>query len=136
MSAEPGRKAHYSSDLRWRMVWQRLAMDLPFCKIARNLNVATGTVHNVFKHFVNTGDVCNKPHKERSSTRALTISEEMFVLGLIMESPCLYLHEVCQQLEEISGFSVSISTICRLLHCHGLSRKKVQKIALERRIDF
>ena len=86
--------------------------------------------------FVNTGDVCNKPHKERSSTRALTISEEMFVLGLIMESPCLYLHEVCQQLEEISGFSVSISTICRLLHCHGLSRKKVQKIALERRIDF
>ena len=51
MSAEPGRKAHYSSDLRWRMVWQRLAMDLPFYKIARNLNVATGTVHNVFKLF-------------------------------------------------------------------------------------
>ena len=111
MSAEPGQKAHYSSNLRWRIVSQRLAMDLPFCKIANNLNIATGTIHNVFKLFVNTGDVCSKPHKERSNTLALTFSKEMFVLGFIMESPCLYLHEVCQQLEEMWLFCVCLNNL-------------------------
>ena len=37
-SAEPGRKAPYSTDLRWRVVWQRAGMQLPFRDIARNLN--------------------------------------------------------------------------------------------------
>ena len=40
MSAEPVRKRAYSVDLRWRIVYQRIGMDLPFSKIAKNLNVA------------------------------------------------------------------------------------------------
>ena len=39
MSAEPGRKTAYSNDLRWRIVYQRIAMNLPLVKIAQNLNV-------------------------------------------------------------------------------------------------
>ena len=35
MSAEPGRKAPYSADLRWRVVWQRI--ELTFREIANNL---------------------------------------------------------------------------------------------------
>ena len=31
MSCEPGRKSAYSSDLRYRMVWQRIAMKLESC---------------------------------------------------------------------------------------------------------
>ena len=31
---------------------------------------------------------------------------------------------------------MSVSTICRLLHRHGLSRKKVQRIALERNLEY
>ena len=33
MSAEPGRKTAYSNDLRWRIVYQRIAMNLPLVKI-------------------------------------------------------------------------------------------------------
>ena len=40
MSAEPHRKKAYSSDLRWRIVYQRIGMGLSFPKIASNLNVA------------------------------------------------------------------------------------------------
>ena len=45
-SAEPGRKAPYSNDLRWRIVWQRFGMELSLRKIAENLNVALGTTYN------------------------------------------------------------------------------------------
>ena len=123
-SAEPTRKAPYSNDIRWRIVWQRLAMDLPYWKIAQNLSIGVGTVYNVFKTFQNSGEVSNSSKRERADLRALTASEEMFVVGLVLESPCLYLRELCQRVEDISGFSVSVSTICRLLGRHGFSRKK------------
>ena len=42
MSAEPGRKAPYSIDLRHRMIWQKIGMGLTFRGVARNLNVAVG----------------------------------------------------------------------------------------------
>ena len=60
----------------------------------------------------------------------------MFVVGLAFENPCLYLRELCQQVQDISSLSVSLSTICRLLRRHGLSRKKVQRIALERNLEY
>ena len=48
MSVEPGRKAVYSKDIAWRVVWHRIAMELPFRKIARNLKLSLGTVHNMY----------------------------------------------------------------------------------------
>ena len=62
--------------------------------------------------------------QDRRDSRSLTSSEEMFVVGLAFENPCLYLRELCQQVQDISGLSVSVSTICRLLRRHGLTRKK------------
>ena len=49
MSAEPGRKAPYSKDIVWRVVRQRIAMELPFRKMVRNLNLSLDTVHNIYK---------------------------------------------------------------------------------------
>ena len=126
-SAEPGRKAAYSCDLRWRIVWQRFGTDLPIRKIASNLNVSVGTVHNVTKTFENTGDVTNKPDRLGIHSRALTSSEQIFVIGVILKNPCLYLRELCSHVEDISGASVSVSTLCRLLHSHGLTRKQYKK---------
>ena len=57
LSAEPGRKALHSTDMRWRAMWQRAGIELPFRAIARTLNVAVGTIHNTWKRFVKTGDV-------------------------------------------------------------------------------
>lgn len=60
LSAEPGRKAPYSNDLRWRIVWQRTGMDLSFRNIARNLNISISTAHSICKKFEETGDVSPK----------------------------------------------------------------------------
>ena len=51
-SAEPGKKVAYTDDLRWRVVWQRLAKEKPFRDIAESLNIGLGTVHKqvIFSH--------------------------------------------------------------------------------------
>ena len=68
MSAEPNRKAPYSSDMRWRIIWQKFGMDLTYRQIARNLSISIGTVHNVLKLFEETGEVSPKK-PEREDTR-------------------------------------------------------------------
>ena len=45
LSAEPGRKAAYDKDFRWRIIYQRIAMGIKFAEIAKNLNIAVSTAH-------------------------------------------------------------------------------------------
>ena len=56
-SAEPGRKAPYSDDLGWRIVWQHIGINFLFRKIAHNLDVS---LHNIYQQFSLTGDVAPK----------------------------------------------------------------------------
>ena len=68
-SAETGRKAHYAADLPWRMIWQRIGMELSYRSITANLNVALGTVYHTNRLFIETGDVIAKtaPSREHQS---------------------------------------------------------------------
>ena len=139
MSCEPGRKAPYSSDLRHRIghriVWQRIGMNLQYRTIARNLGIAVGTAYNICKAFKSTGEVT--PIKPcRVSTRILSDFEELTVIGLLLDNPCLYLAEVCQMIEDLTGISVTASTACRILQRHGLTRKTVQQVALQRSSEY
>ena len=135
MSAEPGRKAPYSSDLRWRVVWQRIGMELTFREIANNLSLSLGTVHNHFKRFQLTGEVtptvCN-----RDSTRMLSEHDELIIVGLLLDDPSMYLSEVCQKISMFTGLEVSPATICQVIHRNGFTRKKLQQIALQRSVEY
>ena len=131
MSAEPGRKAAYSSDLRWRVVWQRIGMELPFREIANNRSLSLGTVHNHFKLFEMTGEVTPKVCS-RESTRVLSVHDELIIVGLLLDNSSLYLCEVAQNIAALSGIEVSPATICRVIHRNGLSRKKLHQVALQR----
>ena len=131
MSAEPGRKAPYSTDLRYRIVWQKIGLEMTYREIAKNLNVSVGSAHNVFKRFKETGEVePTKPNREQ--TRVLDEYEMQVVIGLLFEHPSLYLRELCSKLEEETGITVSTSTMCRIVHSHGFSRKRIQQVALQR----
>ena len=61
-SAEPSRRKPYSVDIRWRVVWQRIGMDL---SIACRLNISVGTAYNIFKLFELTGSVEAKSARKR-----------------------------------------------------------------------
>lgn len=69
MSAEPTCRA---PDLRWRIVWQRIAKDLTFERIAQNLGICTATASNIFKIFeATTGEVDPKKPSKRPEIRKL-----------------------------------------------------------------
>ena len=57
VSCEPRRRAPYSADLRWRIVWQRIGMEQDFRSIASNLNISVGTAFGIYKIFEDTGNV-------------------------------------------------------------------------------
>ena len=107
-------------------------MELSFRRISANLSISTGTVHNVLKRFEETGGVAAQGQKERPDIRKLTSTEELFIVGLVLESPALQLQEVCKAVQELSGVAVSPSTVCRLLKKHGFTRKKMHYVALQR----
>ena len=136
MSAEPGRKAPYSCDIRWRVVWQRAGMELPFRRIASNLNLSLGTVHRIWKCFEETGEVSPSKQPIRYDSRVLDKYQEILVVGLIMDDPSLYLQEVCHKVAEITDIHVSTTTVCCVLHKHGLTRKKIQQISLQRCSEY
>ena len=110
-------------------------MGLKYREIARNVNVSLGTVHNVYARFERTGEV--SPSKaNREETRVLTGQQELLILGLVLDNPSLYIAEIVQKILELTGIQVSASTICRIIHRNGFTRKKIQQIAMQRSTDY
>ena len=69
--------------------------------------------------------------KSRAHCRALDDYHEFFILGLVFQSPTIYLHELRHSIEQAINTEVSIPTVC-LLRRNGLTRKKIQRVALQR----
>ena len=109
-------------------------MNLKFVKIATNLNIAISTAHRTFKLFELTGsiDVSGSLCKKRYDTAQRKQGQELFVIGAVLANSSLYMHEVCQEIRDVFGLSVSPPTICRLLHSYGITRKKIRQVALQR----
>ena len=136
MSAEPNHKAPYSSDIRWRIIWQKFGMDLTHRCIARNLSISIGTVHNVLKLFEETGEVSPKQLPEREDMRKIDNSGELFILDLLIENPSLYLGEICQKIDAMFSVYVTPATVCRIIRRNGFTRKKIQQVAKQRSVEF
>jgi len=111
-------------------------MELPFKTIAMNLNIAASTAYLHYKRFQNTGEVRPTSQPQRESTKKLSSRDELFVIGLFLANPTVYLYEICEQVREVFGKSVSPPTVCRLLARYGMTRKKVQQIASQRSIHY
>jgi len=130
-SAEPGQKAAYSSDLRWRIIWQRYGMELSFRKVAENLNISLGTAYNICQLFEETGCVGQKC-TSLESNKLFNQQRKLWIIGIIVDNPSLYLREICQKISLAFNITASPSTICRLIHGHGFTRKRIQQVACQR----
>lgn len=114
-------------------MWERIAKEQTFVDIGRKLGIASSTAHRVFSEFMETGGVEPKGNKgPKRYLRKLKEYEEMFVIGLVLETSSLYLKEICAQVEVFSGIQVCDATICNLLHRHGFTKKKIRQVALQR----
>ena len=135
-SAEPARTAAYSSDIGWRVVWQRAGMGLSFRDIATRLQIGLSTAHRMYKKFEETGEVAPIKPGPRPDLHKLDEIHELYILGLLVENPGLYLKELCQYIYTATGTTVSGSTVCRVLQKNGLTRKKIVHIAKQRCIEY
>ena len=136
MSAEQGRKAPYSADMRWRIIWQHFGMELTYTEVSERLNVSVSTVHSTCKKFENTGDVQSSKQPLRPQSRKLDENHERLLLVILIETPTLYLHQMCKHILDTTGVVVSEATICRLLRRHGFTRKKIRHVALQRSTEL
>ena len=56
----------------------------------------------------------------------------MMIVAIIFESPNLYLKEVTQKIYDFTNEVISPATVCNVMHKHGVTRKKIQHIAMQR----
>lgn len=99
-TADPGRKAPYSFDFRWRIVYQRIVMDYKPADIASHFSISVRTVYRVIQRFLQTGNVA--VYKRRTKiNRVLTEEQELILIGFIYENPSLYLEEMVTKIYEV-----------------------------------
>ena len=66
-------------------------MEWDFRKIAENLNIACSTAQATHKLFERTGGVNPRGQPSRTDTRSLNDTEEIYIVGLVLQNPSMYL---------------------------------------------
>ena len=131
-SCEPHRCSAYSEDLRWRIVWQTVALEHSNEEVAKDLGVDKSTVSRIVQLFLTTGTVCKKIKSKDSAFRKLTNPAQMLILTLVVEKPGIYLREVQEELSHTLLLDIDTSTIGRFLHSSGFTHQKLCLVALQR----
>ncbi len=78
-------------------------MNLPFEEIARNLNIASSTAHRTYHQFISSNSIDPLPCRKRPEVRVLSDHVKLFVIGLIMDNPCMFISEICKEITIIIG---------------------------------
>ena len=124
-SCEPARSSSYNNDLRWRIVWQKIALELPTKQVAKNLCVDPSTVQRICHRFELSGDVAKQTYHAENSVRKLTEPAQLFILHLVLDRPGIYLREIRDELMSQLGVDITVSAICKFLHKAGFTRQKL-----------
>ena len=135
-SCESKRSSAYSEDLRWRMIYQRVALRLSYEEIAKNLNVDPSTAWRTVSLFNETGYVTKKKYNSANLPRKLTDVVQFLLLQLILERPGIYLRELQAEVLSVMGLEVAACTICQFFHAQGFTRQKMQLVAKQRDEDL
>ena len=129
----------HSEDLRWRAVWLSVVRGMSASEISDLLFMSERSVQRYLYLFYSNGSVAPKDGNG-GPAKLLTEFEQFTILQALIYNPSAFLHEIQSQVHETTGKWIHVSTICRTIHHHNFTRKKIQKIALQRseeaRIQF
>ena len=128
-SCEPNRCRAYSDDLRWRIVYKRRALGLPYREIAANLCVDVSTVCRTVRLFERTGNVSKKKYNAANLPRKLTDFIQLLIIQLVIQHVGINLTDIRRELLYLSGVDLSESTICQFLYKHNFSRQRIRLVA-------
>ncbi|XP_065908973.1 uncharacterized protein [Dysidea avara] len=130
MSIERSRCSAYSDDLRWRIVWHKLALGMDDKSTASNLCVDPSTVFRIMKRFnASGGSVSKKEYPKDCRVLKLTKPVEAVILNMLMHKPGAYLREVQEELSRVYGVNVHQSTLCQFLKKSGFTRQKMKIVS-------
>ena len=119
-----------STDLRWRIIWQRKILGCSVADVSTSLNISRCSVKRITKRFNRTGDVRKSLHKGGAKT--IHPYKEFLLINAVLSNPVLHLHELQREIELHSGRAVDVSTVLCTLRRFGFSRQKLQQVALQR----
>jgi len=122
----------YSEDLLWRIVWLMLLAFSP-TDIAFVLSVSVPTVYRVWDVYQRYGVVRLRHQGGRIS--GISEEDKRFIDELVARDPALYLDEYQQIFEQEQGKRISSSTLLRIFHSLGISRKRLTAPAAEASAD-
>ena len=93
--------------------------------------MGVATVHRIETRFDETGSVGKRKYPDGHGTHKLTENDKVLILGLLVERPETYLHEIQRELQALNGTDVDISTIWRCINHNGFTHKKLKTVALQ-----
>ena len=82
--------------------------------------------------FEESGTVDPLSPRKRLDCRRSDLRSELYVVGVILENPSMYLGELCVEIMHVFGIEISPSIVCKTLRRYGLTRKKIRQVALQR----
>ena len=105
---------------------------LPLNDILLCCGFSRRTFYRILKLWRETGDVINNLPVQRGGPRTLHHTDIHYLLQLIRQNPDYFLDEILKMLKTNRFISVHYTTIHQELTRAGVSRKRLQRVALER----
>lgn len=121
----------YSEDLRWRVIWLHFLQNKSVKDISKQLYLSESSIERYIHLFNRTGDIAPKSQRH-GPLPAMREFEKVILLQTLLNTPNLYLHEVQEELHDITGSLYDYATICHAIKRLGLSRKKMRHLAIHR----
>ena len=117
----------YDSRFRWLAIFKLFTLDLPYEKVVEHLCVSLSSLKRWAWRYEATGTVArvNQAGERAARPRKLSMEEELTIVERVLDSPCTTLARERSQLILATGKVVSLATLCRVLHRHGLTHQRV-----------
>ena len=112
MSYEPSRSKAYDNDVRWRIVYQRFALEYSVQRVSENLGVSQSTVRWIAHLFDSTGSIDLKVDPDKGQAlKVLSSYDEFYIMELVLEKPGIYLREICHELFQLEQLSQKLQCV-------------------------
>ncbi|KAL0209898.1 hypothetical protein P9112_009982 [Eukaryota sp. TZLM1-RC] len=139
-------KSHVSEDTVTRAVYTYLFLNESQKAVAKFFLVHQSTVSRwVKQYFAGLDPLVNSPETSNTTTprsNATPLHIQQYIRDLVKEDPLTFLREVTYLVQIYHDFSISVSTVHRILIKHGFTCKKVTtimrraKVTLIRRFEW
>lgn len=124
--------ASLSDDLKRLIVTWYFEEGLTYREIKDRAQCSIGLVSKVLRNYEDFGQVVNPFRKRTGRPSMIEDGDIKYISSLLDANPVLYLDELQQRLHSARNIYLAIATLSRLLIRYGLTRKHIQKVAMER----